>query len=108
MNYDQLQKIAEKATSGPWNYEAERYSAKCVIGIKPRDDRWIASFQPAFNGEANGVFCSTFNPAQCLQLLEDLRKCIEAMDKTRSRADDYADSYLSRPIRDCLASLEIK
>jgi hypothetical protein len=47
-----IEELEKKATLD-WVYEDERYSAKCVIGNKPHDDRWIAGFQPEFNGEIN-------------------------------------------------------
>lgn len=58
MKLDDIARLCAEATSAPWNYEPERYSSRCVIGIKPRDDRWVAHCQPALNGEANGLFIS--------------------------------------------------
>jgi hypothetical protein len=51
-----LKRVVGARTRLPWSYEDERYSARCVIGAKPADDRWVATCQPAFNGEANGRF----------------------------------------------------
>ncbi len=53
---EEMEKRAEAATPGPWTFEDERYSAKCVVGLKPRDDRWVAHFQPELNGQNNGRF----------------------------------------------------
>lgn len=50
---EDCERKAAAATPGPWKYECERYSAKCVIGLKPEDDRWVGHFQPEFNGENN-------------------------------------------------------
>lgn len=53
MRLEELREIARSRTAGEWRYEAERYSAKCVIGLT-NDDRWVATCQPEFNGESNG------------------------------------------------------
>lgn len=72
---EEMRKLEKSATAGPWEYEPERYSALCVIGIKPRDDRWLAHCQPMLNGEANGqLIVSSRN---LLPLLLDLWQAIK-------------------------------
>lgn len=71
--------LCEAATSGPWNHEHERYSAKNVIGIKPRDDRWLASCQPEFNGHDNADFIAQSRTSlpQALKLLKKYRAALK-------------------------------
>ncbi len=81
------EKALEGVTDGPWEYEDERYSSRCVIGIKPRDDRWLAHAQPSMNGERNGRFIAqsrTLVP----ELVEALRTQIEARQEFESIAHD--------------------
>ena len=81
---EELLEIAKSATPGPWNYEPERYSAMCVIGIKPIDDRWIAHCQPEFNGQQNGRFIATFNPQTVIDLITQLKDAQESNAKLRT------------------------
>ena len=83
---EELLEIAKSATPGPWNYEPERYSAMCVIGIKPIDDRWIAHCQPEFNGQQNGQFIATFNPQTVIDLITQLK---DAQGEIDWRKDNY-------------------
>lgn len=71
----------EAATPGPWNFEDERYSAKCVIGIKPRDDRWIAHAQPEMNGEGNGNFIA--------HARTDLPRCLDEIERLRQEVTEW-------------------
>jgi hypothetical protein len=87
---DTLEKLARGATSGPWNYEAERYSAKCIIGVKPTDDRWLAHCQPEFNGEANARFICAANPQTILSLIAALRKAESGLEEARQIQRDQA------------------
>ena len=90
---EELLEIAKSATPGPWNYEPERYSAMCVIGIKPIDDRWIAHCQPEFNGQQNGQFIATFNPQTVIDLITQLKdaqveiKSLNTFNTQFTRAD---------------------
>ena len=65
---EKLAVIVKARTEPPWNYEDERYSARCVIGLKPVDDRWLAHCQPGLNGEANGKFIATMGTLADLML----------------------------------------
>jgi hypothetical protein len=73
-----LEEKANAATPGPWDHEAERYSAKNVIGIKGRDDRWIAHFQPEFNGFNNAEFLAAANPDTIKKLIAVIRELQQA------------------------------
>ncbi len=86
MNLDKLRAIVDAATPGPWNYENERYSSRCVIGLKPQDDRWLAHCQPALNGEANGAFIAAFNPTVVKAMLD----VCEAADQLGQAAHDLS------------------
>lgn len=81
INLTKLKADAKAATNLVWRYEAERYSAKCVIGVKPNDDRWLAHCQPEFNGEANGTHIVNFNPANALILIDALERARFALNK---------------------------
>jgi len=80
---EELLELAKKATQGEWFYETERYSARCLIGQKPLgEDRWIAHFQPEFNGENNAQYAATACPHNLIPLLEryiELEKLAEKM-----------------------------
>lgn len=86
MTLSELRKIAEAATPGPWNHEHERYSAKNVIGIRPRDDRWIGHCQPEFNGHANAEYICTFNPQTVLAMIEEI-ELVRAFDNMNNIED---------------------
>jgi hypothetical protein len=51
----------------------------------------------------NSEFIRKANPAIVLDLITRVEKLSEAMKNTVARADDYADSYLSQPVREALA-----
>lgn len=76
---DELLALEKEATKN-WVYEGERYSALCVIGNKPHDDRWIAHFQPAFNGEANGQFAVAIRNAApiLIEVARAAKACLDA------------------------------
>lgn len=80
MTLSELRKLAQSATSGNWNYEYERYSARCVIGVKPVDDRWIAHCQPELNGDNNAKFIAAMNPATALRMIELLERAKKELE----------------------------
>jgi len=98
MTLTKLREIAMAATQGQWKYEDERYSAKCVIGMRPEDDRWLASCQPEFNGRSNGKYIATFSPAMvlklldCVEALEAVKNCIDT-DSVKTKTDDGEIEY---------------
>lgn len=73
----------EKAATPDWVYEPERYSALCVVGIKPRDDRWLAHFQPEMNGGRNGQ-CAVAS-RNSLRALLDIAFAARELAKLRAR-----------------------
>lgn len=75
---DEIEKRLNAATPGPWNHELERYSAKNVIGIKPIDDRWIASCQPEFNGYSNAELIA-HAPVDIAKLIKAHKIMVEAL-----------------------------
>lgn len=75
---EEASRLDREATPA-WKYEAERYSAKCVIGIKPYDDRWIANYQPEVNGENNALF-SVFTRNHLSQFISIIRAQREALE----------------------------
>jgi len=76
MTLTKLREIAMAATQVRWKYVDEQYGAKCVIGMKPEDDRWIAHCQPELRGRSNGKHIATFDPTMVLKLLD----CVEALE----------------------------
>lgn len=93
-----LERALAAATPGPWKYEPERYSARCVIGIKPRDDRWLAHFQPEMQGEENGqlvVLVINTLPDLLAALTEDeLREIEAAYAEWRDAEEEFSDGLV--------------
>lgn len=87
---------ANAATEGPWNYESERYSALCVIGVKPFDDRWIAHCQPEFNGQHNGRFIAHSRQAvpSLANAVLELCQRVEELEAENKRLHDKYDFQL--------------
>ena len=75
--------IEAKATGKPWNFEEERYSAKCVIGQLPHNDFWIAHCQPENNGYENGQFIAHSRNVfrTLLEIVEIQREALEKIEK---------------------------
>ena len=76
---DTMLDLCKRATPGPWHYEAERYSAKHVIGIKPIDDRWLAHAQPEFNGKNNGQLIASCDPQTIEAMIGLLKEARELL-----------------------------
>jgi len=93
INLTKLKADAEAVTNLAWRYEAERCSAKCVIGLTPSEDRWLAHCQPEFDGEANGTHIVNLNPENALILIEAVKRAaftlneLCACDVDASRCD---------------------
>lgn len=98
---------------GRWSYEYERYSARCVIGLKPNDDRWICHFHPEFLGEQSALFVvhaaneSDKLVSICREFLEALTKISDvtsAIDE--SRKISFADWELRNIARETLEKIK--
>lgn len=87
------------AVSSPWNYEAERYSAEHVIGIKPRDERWLGHFQGLMSGGANGKLTVAMRNSWTAAL-----DVIEAAAATLERQTDYQARWAMWEIQEKLAA----
>jgi len=85
---------------GHWKYEAERYSAKDVIGIHG-DDRWIATCQPEFNGTAN---------ARSIVLLNNIADELFAVHEAAKNITHELDDYFSTTgdLKEAIKALEAK
>lgn len=64
------------------------------------------AWQRAFEDAAEGNERLTGQVVKLRKENERLRAVVEAARRTVARADDYADSYISRPIRDALSALD--
>lgn len=80
---DKCLELDKAGTPGPWNHEQERYSAKNVIGVKPRYDQWIAHCLPEFNGDDNADLIAAYR-----DMAPRLAKALEVAVKV---LDEYAD-----------------
>ena len=118
----ELEELEKKATPREWKHEKERYSARNVIGVKPNDDRWVASCQPEFNGYENAEFiahsrnslpkllaamrilveaCEFYSHSEEFESLKDLYK----HDKSKVVVDFYGDKA-RKAIAECLKEIE--
>jgi hypothetical protein len=104
---EETKAICEKATPN-WNYEAERYSAKCVIGNRPDDDRWIASFQPEFNGEDNAQFAVYARTAlpKALKIIEELQKRLDWITSADTSDEAQNLAYNALTAAESLAAMD--
>lgn len=93
---DELRKLAENATPGPWRYYDEWYSAKCTIGDRSRFDQWIATFQPEFNGEANGRFLQAAGPDRILSILNTIDELEKKVSIAREALLWSEDMFMAR------------
>ena len=82
---------AKQATQDKWNYEAERYSARCVIGQKPTSDKWIATFQPENNGEHNALFVCAANPSAILSLAQSYLEAVEVLKQLLIASERHSE-----------------
>lgn len=92
MKLDELRKIAEAATPGPWQIEYQRV-VDCIPALGYNFDKVIADTVPTNNGGANLKYIAAFNPATALRLLElieDAEKMAEFYTKhSRHTLMDY-------------------
>lgn len=102
-----LREIAGKRTKlGNWSHEPERYSAKNVIGIKPFDDRWIASCHPEFNGHNNAEFIAY--AANYFDRMLDIAESVKEFEDIFNE-DEWPDAHLRAcwlPVGNALAKLK--
>lgn len=100
--------LREAATPGPWKYDLgnvevegpERCHVATVANIEGRYEHlngndWVE------DGDFIAHACNTSETKD-----EIIRVMAESMKETRNRADDYADSWISKPIREALAQVE--
>lgn len=104
-----LRELERAATPGPWHYEDERYSARCVIGVKPIDDRWVAHAQPAFNGEVNGKLIAAVRNALPLLLdVVEAARCVAADRKLCLGMTDCNEGGHARGVAEDILSKAIR
>lgn len=108
-NLSEFKRLAgERTAGGRWKYECERYSAKDIVGID-NDDRWIAHFQPEFNGQANAKFaayCGTHADA-IIERIEKLEKVAEAAKAfSKTPLEDFRGGVNRELLDDLNSALE--
>lgn len=79
----------------------------CLTYARERDD-WKAQATAHFRMAEKGVYVKTAEYSAQVDALSTLRaenaRLVEAMRETVARADDYADSWLSQPVRKALST----
>lgn len=97
VNLDELQKLAEQATPGPWvfHFATGEYPAAFA------NVRGEPTIIP--NSFSDAQFIAAFNPRTALSLIADLRKAMEALEEI-SKLERTAASQA----RECLSSLSTK
>lgn len=97
MTLTKLREIAKAATPGPWNIGHVSENSEHVDVDGP-DGYTVADVTLRRDSQ----YIATFNPA----LVQALLDCAEAAARVVELADDHADSYISKPVRDAVKKLK--
>ena len=110
----ELEENAKAATQGDWS--ADPRGGGCVLGgplvqYESRSSQTQVALA-TLNGrrsseerDANVRHIAAANPETVLKLIAALRDCVEAMQESKARSEDVADSWCHLPLRDALARI---
>jgi uncharacterized protein YlbG (UPF0298 family) len=97
MNHDEMRKVAEAATKGPWYAikNPEWGGSNYRIDTRP-DAPWGNFGQIAYTSKANAHHIATFDPPTVLALLDDLSRLRHERDEAVARFKKLRRAYRDR------------